>query len=242
MITAIMTGYERPQYLAEQLNAIQTQTVPPQDIFLWYNQGSVPQLAPLPGVKTVSCNHNFMFHGRYALALLAQTEYVAIFDDDTIPGPQWFENCMNTMKTHEGILGSAGIRLTQACYDGYERVGWNGLLSDVPQEVDLVGHATFFKREYLQYLWREHPISWINGEDITFSALAQKYGGIKTFVPPHTNANKAAWGSSKGHIYGNDKAASYLKPDTNFFGVRNMIVGRAVEEGWKPLYLRNDNN
>lgn len=123
MITAIMTGYERPQYLEEQLKALQQQTVAPTDIMLWYNQGSVPQHAPLPGVKTVSCNYNFMFHGRYALALLAQTQYVAIFDDDTIPGPRWFENCLETMKTHPGILGTAGIRLTQACYAGYERVG-----------------------------------------------------------------------------------------------------------------------
>ncbi len=234
-----MTGFERPQYLEEQLRAIQAQTVKSHEIMLWYNKGCVPQRAPLAGVRTVSCDTNFKFHGRFALALLAQTEYVAIFDDDTIPGPDWYASCLETMKTHEGILGTAGIRLTQACYDGYERVGWNGLQSNTPQEVDLVGHAWFFKREHLQHLWREHPISWENGEDIMFSALAQKYGGIKTFVPPHTERNKSAWGSTKGAQYGNDAAASYLKPDTNFFGVRNMVVGRAVKEGWEPIYLKN---
>lgn len=117
MITAIMTGYDRPQYLQEQLKAIREQSVPPEDIMLWYNQGTTPQ-APPSGIKTILCNHNFKYHGRFALALLAKTEYVAIFDDDTIPGPKWFEQCLSTMKTHEGILGTAGIRLVQACYAG----------------------------------------------------------------------------------------------------------------------------
>lgn len=74
-----------------------------------------------------------------------------------------------------------------------------------------------------------------------FSAAAQKYGGIKTFVPPHTEHNKECWGSTKGYIYGNDSAASYLRQDTNFFDIRNAVVAKEVATGWKPMYLRNDN-
>ena len=48
---------------------------------------------------------------RFAYALNAKTEYIAMFDDDTIPGPLWFENCLNTMKRHEGLLGTIGLVL-----------------------------------------------------------------------------------------------------------------------------------
>ena len=72
-----------------------------------------------------------------------------------------------------------------------------------------------------------------------FSALAQKYGNIKTYVPPHhTEDYKEFWGSIKGHIYGNDKAASYLKQDTSFFYTRDVIVENAVKNGWRPLFNR----
>ena len=43
--------------------------------------------------RVLISSDNAYFHARFALALLAQTEYVAIFDDDSIPGPEWFENC-----------------------------------------------------------------------------------------------------------------------------------------------------
>jgi len=82
-----MTGFERPQNLQRQLDAILGQTIPivKDDIMVWYNKGTSPQQPP-PGIKTIMCNYNAKFHGRFALALLAKTEYVAIFDDDTIPG------------------------------------------------------------------------------------------------------------------------------------------------------------
>lgn len=121
-ITVIQTGYNRPQNLAPQLAAIKCQTVPAKDFMLWYNQGTKPQVE-LPGVKIAKCNFNSKFHGRFAMALLAQTTYVAIFDDDTIPGKRWFENCLATMKTHEGILGTLGIILKSNKYRGCSRAG-----------------------------------------------------------------------------------------------------------------------
>jgi GT2 family glycosyltransferase len=59
---------------------------------------------------TASCNKNLGVWARFAYALNASTEYVCIFDDDTIPGNRWLENCLNTIQTHNGLLGTAGIR------------------------------------------------------------------------------------------------------------------------------------
>ena len=165
------------------------------------------------------------------MALLAQTPYVAIFDDDTIPGKRWFENCLNTMKTHEGILGTLGIILKSNKYQGCGRAGWNGAKGTKPIEVDLVGHAWFMKRKWLQYLWYEEPISWENGEDIQLSYLAQKYGGVKTFVPPHPLEKRELWGSTQGMKLGADKQANYLKHRTKHIQERNRCVTQAIKRG-----------
>jgi hypothetical protein len=241
MITAILTGWKRPQNLQKQLNAIKAQTKPPTDIMMWYNDGGkeYPQ-TNLPGVKTAFCNHNFKFHGRFAYALLARTEYVAVFDDDTIPGNMWFENCLKTMETNPGILGTTGVILhTNTGYARHSKVGWNGHKNTEPTEVDLVGHAWFFKREWLKYFWMEEPLSWDNAEDIHLSYTAQKYGGINTYVPPHPEKDRRLWGSTLGGKLGNDSVSSFKNRNTNQHTViRNECVKKANDSGWKTVHFK----
>ena len=76
------------------------------------------------------------------------------------------------MQTHEGILGSAGVILNDIYYVRHDRCGWPSHNPEVT-EVDLVGHAWFFKREWLRYLWQEKPTTWDNGEDIQFAFMAK---------------------------------------------------------------------
>lgn len=245
-ITAIMTGYNRPMNLITQVKAIDAQTVPPDDIFLWYNQGDAHQisvLSELKGlrVKHVKCDHNFKFHGRFALAMLAQTEYVAIFDDDSIPGPDWFKSCLETLETHEGILGASGVILKGPTYYPYFNAGWNatpGVSRDIPVEVDLVGHAWFIRKEYLKFMWMEEPLSWDNCEDLQLSFLAQKYGGIRTYCTPHPNDNQDIWGSIDGQRLGTDTVATSLQDQGEFADDRNGLVKEAINRGFRPLYSR----
>ena len=239
MISVILNCYNRPEYLEEQINAIRNQTIKPDDISIWYNKpedGDQYDFSHL-NCNIVCCNTNYKFHGRFAYALLAKTEYVAIFDDDTIPGSKWFESCINTMKTNEGIMGTAGVILDNGnSYNPHQKVGWNGIQSESPIEVDLVGHAWFFKREWLKYMWYDYPVSWHNGEDIQFSSQCKRYGNIKTFVPPHGN-DKEMWGSIKGNNYGNDDKASYKKPTHN--NLRDNIVKICVNKGWEIVRAAN---
>lgn len=239
MITVILNCYKRPQYLQEQIEAIRSQTIQPKDIWIWYNkpeEGEQYDLTDL-GYKVVTCNHNFKFHGRFALGLLAQTEYVALFDDDTIPGNKWFQNCLDTIdKGFDGILGSTGVYLKENKYDPYQKIGWNGTHNEQPVEVDLVGHAWFMKKDYLRYLWYEDPISWDNGEDIQLSYQAQKYGSIKTYVPPHPPSDHSIWGSlpEKGWKYGSDENANWKKK-SNHGPIRNQVVEEQIKRGWKTV-------
>ena len=218
MVTVVLNGYKRGQHLAQQLEAVKKQTLRPKEIMLWQNAGEDfdPQIA---GKTTwASCNKNFGVWARFAYALNAKTEYICVFDDDTIPGKRWLENCYETIQKHEGLLGTIGvIYQTPNSYHPMDRVGW-AEPNEKTERVDIVGHAWFFKREWLSTFWRElpekdHPM--IVGEDMHFSVMLQKYLGLNTYVPPHPKDNKELWGSLPDTAWsiGQDQAALSMNMD-----------------------------
>ena len=103
-ISVILTAWMRPQYLEEQVEAVWSQSVKPGEVILWYNQPSKKfgvwnqrhflEFKNSKHVRQIICNHNFGIVPRFALAACLDSEYVCIFDDDTIPGRRWFENCL----------------------------------------------------------------------------------------------------------------------------------------------------
>ena len=239
-ITAILTLYRRPQNLARQVEALRNQTVPPKEIWVWvnYHDSNSDLVFDFIGVdKVFDCNHNWTFFGRFAAGLLASTEFIAIFDDDTIPGKKWLENCLNSYNELEQqgytkpILGSAGVLLNSAIYNDHSRHGWPSQ-NTTTERVDLVGHAWFFAYDILNLFWREKPFTWANGEDIHFSYCAQKYGGVQTFCPPHPPEDKDLWGSLYALELGEDAVATSWLSRFNFFSQRDQIVNEALKGGW----------
>lgn len=237
-ITVILNCYKRPEYLKEQIESIKSQSVKPDDIWIWYNKPENETQYDITGLgcKVVTCNHNFKFHGRFAFGLLAQTNYVAFFDDDTIPGNRWFENCLLQMESGDYILGTTGVLLQGDGYDPHSKIGWNGMHNNELELVDLVGHAWFLKRDTLKFLWQQYPISWENGEDIQLSAFSYMFGNIPTAVPPHPDNDVSLWGSVSGIKYGNDTKASHWK--TNHSSLRNDICKKLSETGYKRVLIR----
>jgi hypothetical protein len=239
-ITVILNSYRRPYNLQMQVDAIRKQTVKPKEIWLWVNHHEDNEgfdYSSLGVDKIIQNDFNWKFYGRFAAALLSDTEYIAIFDDDTIPGSKWFENCLDTMEVSEGIMGSAGVILDDKYYVRHERSGW-ATQNPETAEVDLVGHAWFFKRDWLQYLWREKPPTWDNGEDIHFSYAAQKYGGIKTYCPPHPPEDRELHGSIMGNELGIDDKATSNNNETShqqFFNERDFCVQEALRKGWQTV-------
>jgi len=239
-ITVILNCYRRPYNLKMQVDALRSQSVKPTQIWLWinYHEDNKDFDPATLGVDRVFKNDfNWKFYGRFAAALLADTEYVAIYDDDTVPGKKWHENCLNTMKTHEGILGSAGIILKDKYYVAHDRCGWPTQNKETT-EVDLVGHAWFFKREWLRYLWQEKPTTWDNGEDIQFAFMAKIHGGIPTYCPPHPPEDKDLHGSILGNELGIDSKATSTNNAVShqrFFNERDVCVQTGIMKGWKTV-------
>lgn len=235
-ITAILTGYNRPMTMNALADAVRGQSIPPDDVWVWYNKGTEEQ-EEIEDVKAAYCNANFGFFSRFAMALLAPTPYVALFDDDTIPGERWFENCLETMEKTPGILGTVGIYLNGPYYRGHERVGWPAP-NEITATVDLIGHCWFMRKEDLKWMFMEEPFRTCNGEDIHLAALAWRYGGVQCYVPPHPPRDKSMWGSLHGQKLGMDKAASSLQSIQQHIGQRDAIVKEEIDRGWKPLHRR----
>lgn len=234
--TVILNGYKRPHRLKEQVDALNRQTIKPTNIFYWQNS--------IPGItydhetanKCISafCNTNFGVWSRFAYALNARTNWVCIFDDDTIPGSQWIQNCLETYQTNPGLLGTIGVLFPEnGIYHNVRRVGWDGGNEEVTK-VDIVGHSWFFHRDLLSLMWRELPP--INqtpfvGEDIHFSHMIQKYSNMGTWVPPHPKDNREMWGSLKGWEYGDDGLAT---ASTSMEYMRADLT-RAINNGFRLI-------
>jgi hypothetical protein len=236
MITPIITAYRRPHTIRPLVAALRAQTVRPDRIWAWANDPTPEVTAALAGAgldRIVTSSENTYFHGRFALALLVPTEYVAIFDDDSIPGPEWFDNCLATMARTAGILGTAGVLLRGPSYAQRSMHGWQRP-NDQAIEVDLVGQAWFLRTEWVRYLFAAPVVTGTNGEDIELAARAWRMAGIRSFCPPHPPGDLRRWGRTRGLELGVER--SVTRP--SHFAERESTVRAEIIAGWRPLFAR----
>jgi hypothetical protein len=204
-ITVILNVYKRPHTLKQQLEAVKSQTLSPAKIIIYQNRADNSSVYEIPqeiredkSITIIESSENFGVWARFAIGLLAKTTYVCIFDDDTIPGKKWFENCYNTILEINGLLGTIGV-IFQPSSDRYiikNRHGWGNPNENI-ERVDIVGHSWFFKREWLAQLWSivpDYSFMDVSGEDMGFSYALQKIG-INTYVPPHPKDDLEMYGS-----------------------------------------------
>ena len=138
----------------------------------------------------------------------------------------------------DGILGGSGAILpVEGGYSSKHKVGWNGHHYDHVAEVDVVCQTWFFSKKHLQYMWVETPDTWENGEDIHFGYSALKYGGVKSYVPPHPEDDQALWSCLPDFgKMANDGAA--VHKSTGHREVRSDMVNKYRRQGWKIVEER----
>ncbi len=245
-ITVILSAFRRLHWLPQQLEALRRQSVPPQQIWIWHNAcPGAPSVQDLSDQcdRLIVSNHNWSFFGRFSMAVLAQTEYVAVIDDDIFPGSRWFENCLAMIAAgHDGILGGAGVILPSQNYYrlGFRNVGWNGEHHPVATEVDFVGHSWFMRSCHAKLMWCEPPYSYRNAEDMHLSCMAQVHGALKTWVPPHPPEQPALWSCEvdSGRVASTTHASS--KAGGDFKAVRERAVEYYKRQhAWKILSLQD---
>ena len=239
-ITTILQTFRRPTYLKEQVDAIRNQTIKSEKIIIVANEGGVPfDFSEYKDCEIIYSSVNRRYHLRFAIGLLEKSDYLFFYDDDTTPGIEATDNFIETIDKYDCIAVGNGREIlsnyTQSC-----PAGW-GNPNNEAKEVDFGGHLWACKREHLNYLWRETPINFGNGEDISFSALAKIYGGIRTFVPPHPLDNREKWSSLKGMEYGSDKVASYITNPIHY-PERIELIKYYISKGWKTAYFNHENS
>lgn len=60
-------------------------------------------------IEILQSESNFMYHGRFALALLFDSEYTIVLDDDTMPQEMWLEYSMEMSARYNAIVGPIGV-------------------------------------------------------------------------------------------------------------------------------------
>lgn len=198
MITAILNAYKRQEFLNKQIDCVLSQSIVPEKVMVWNNGSTIGDNDYPNNVVLINSVKNFGVWARFAFALNADTEYICILDDDTFPGKNFFKSCLETMDNYNALIGARGLRFfSNKQYEPHQSFGWDSPNSAV-EFVDIVGHAWFFRREWLSYFWREIPAlgtTRLVGEDMHFSAMLQKYADIPTVVSPHPQDDQSLWGS-----------------------------------------------
>ncbi len=242
-VSVVLTTYKKPEALKEQLEAIEKQSLKPKEILLYKDgidegyqirfDNSI--LEKFDDVK--ECEYNTGVWNRFDYARSSKSHYVCVFDDDTIPGERWLENCHSNMMEQEGVYGTVGIVLEDYKnypYSGYYKVGWVEPYTKRTQ-VDFVGHSWFVKRKYLDYMFEntdKYQRFKRAAEDMGLSYKCQQQG-IMTFVPPHPYSDLTLWGSQpkQGHKYGTTNTAISMSNEGNDNMRKAMSL--YVEDGWK---------
>ena len=238
-VACILNCYKRYDSLDKWLSAITNQSISVDEVHILFN--TLPPSDVLESLRTKTEVTNILVSdlnlgvwNRFAYAFNLKSEYVCIFDDDTIPGTKWIENCLTCMDEEECVLGTVGLRLhSHDTYMNHTRYGWPSQNNE-KVEVDLVGHSWFFKKEWLSSYWRDQPpVSGFDfmGEDMHLSYATQKYLNIKTYVPPHPKDDKQLWGSLNSERGIDADAISMSGKATRM----NLAVNRLLGLGWKLI-------
>lgn len=218
MVSVILSKHKRLHLLPEQIRAINSQSLKVSEI-LFDDSSKLGK-----GVWE-----------RFNLARSAKNDLICIIDDDTIPGVNYLQNCLDQFNSKEGVYGTKGIIFKSNTHykNNYQEVGWCNPNEESIQ-VDYCCHSWFFKKEWLNYFWRATDIPLKCGEDMNLSFQLQKEG-IPTFVPPHPKEDKTLWGSTKGKEYGDDTNSLWISNPDNFRSKMFKFFDERINDGWQLL-------
>lgn len=236
----MLTCFKRPGNIKSIADAIAVQTVKPTQVWLYHNQNTDTPLTTVPSIvgRVITASKNMGVWPRFLTCMDMDTDYVCVFDDDTVPGSRWFENCLNSMEMHEGLHGTNGIIFPVKGRKPYKSIGWKGCRNQTTP-VDIVGHSWFFKRDWLRYygfMPRPSHNGGKNfqtcGEDYHFSVSLQMMCNLRTYVPPHPKGNKSVWGSVQGQLGRDHHALWKSKTEER---KKNLVHNAYRQIGWRLI-------
>ena len=251
-ITIILGHYKRWYNLREQFESIKAQTIQPKEIWIVQNSDyfEIPQDIKDQCI-VIQSNNNLWVWFRFTVGLLAKTKYICMFDDDTIPGNKWLENCLNESQKQRWLYGTIWCVFGMACPDFlwhltqeqskeyyYSHIRhWRANSNEQTVEVDLVWHSWFFEREFLSIYFKDpidpdYPYCW---EDMHFTYALQKYLWLWTYVPPHPKDDLEMRGSRKGWELGTKDSSWAQRSRADWNDIYDQFYKWLRNKGFKIL-------
>lgn len=213
-IGVILCTYKRTSVLEEQVKAIREQTLTPTKIIVWRNDREDDSLFNQLKLQYVKASSNFGVWNRFSLCRDLMTKYVAVIDDDTIPGQKWFQKCVELVKSTDdkslvcsnGFIFRGQDRFTESNFHNRTQVGWFSP-KDETIAVDWPGHSWFFSQRVIEKMWSTPRVDTNTaGEDAHMAYSTQLIGG-QCLCSPY-GKDKDYWGSLRGR-QGDDKHATH---------------------------------
>jgi len=183
-LTVLLTVYRRP-HLRRQLDAVLGQSINPSRVVVFQNENHqrLPKLyLKRTGVDWVANRRNTGYFGRFAYLLNAETKYVAVLDDDIIPGPRCLENYLDQAERLQAIIGGNGrIARTNNEAKSLNQPADTGVRLESTL-VDFVGHMWLFEKRFLYDMFSVSPFTTETGEDMHLCFSSKLRSGTKSFV------------------------------------------------------------
>lgn len=236
-LTAIITVWKRNN-LKRQIDAILDSTERPSRIIVFQNESNIDITSVIKEYKIEhvhAAQTNFKYHARFALCLGIDSDYFAVYDDDTIPGKKWHSTAIETSTALDAIVGSNGRSYLREISQQFASGGVsNGQFSEKPIPSDIVGHAWVLKKQHICNMFSVPVSDYSTGEDIHLSLVNKTFFQVNTVVPPQPQKQPDTWGDCEPAL-GLDEHASYLRfadHNTN----RNNLFEFWLAKGWRPYY------
>ncbi|MGE0723173.1 MAG: glycosyltransferase family 2 protein [Alphaproteobacteria bacterium] len=237
-VTVLLTVWKRP-HLARQLAMLAEQSEPPAAIWVYHCARHVDAMAAIRGFRAIPVNYihsdeDLGYFGRFAILPFVDTPFVAVIDDDLMPGREWLAYARDKVAAHGAVVSTCGTILPRQCFD--LRVGHIvGGSGDCPADtwVDFGCNSWMLRTDWARRFWTVPPAHLRNAEDMHFGAAMAEHG-IGTLVPDQRAPERSGNGVP---ALGADAVASWRRKGYDEERAATLAYLRA--RGWRTLAERN---
>lgn len=253
-VTIIVSVFRRPQTFLRLLWALGNQTVAPVEVWVTtFNSKFEDEFRAMirglnPAIfKFISGDPNLKYFGRFALANMVKTPYVALFDDDCIPGAGLLAQLLHMINVKSGEFN--GLLGMKGHGNVAEEQGTNTLANywvhwvykgQTSVKVDLTGGVWFLRSTWVRQMWREEPVPieegplgpWQTGEDFQLTYSLKKFLGLDTYLFPQPYGRPDLWGQSTDYL--DISRAGDTTDVTDILARRQVIFHGLLQKGYTP--------
>jgi len=242
---SVMLAYQnRGNLVATQQRHLAAQTVRPVGVAVWINPGPTSHLGDaavsmLSGVALVRSSTDMGPWMRWSVAAQCVTEFVAILDDDCLPGPQWLQSAFERLQgagEHDIIVAAGKI------YDGDFPEEYHLLGPENPplgeEQVDLGRCGWIMRTETARRIAMAQRFGEVLSTEIHIASIVKDLGGTQILLP--YAADRRGWGMLEAPRTENSTSTSIAQyaaagemetPES----IRAILYYAYRDNGWMPI-------